>query len=239
MTDSARSGPAPGGPRPSVTAISDVRPQDFVEVSGIIRSAIAVTIGGSPACRYTLSDRTSELDLLFLGRLAVAGLERGRHCRVAGRAAVRDGRITIWNPRYWLQPGRVLIVDDDKAIRRVLELSLTARGYEVDLAATGAAAIDLARCGPDLIILDIGLPDLSGLAAITAIRASCDATIIVISAQEAVAARTAALAAGAADYLPKPFAIDMLLAKLQPGGRSPRLGWTARQARGYSLQESR
>lgn len=72
-----------------------------------------------------------------------------------------------------------------------------------------------------------------------AIRANCDAPIIVISAREAVAGRTAALAAGAADYLSKPFAIEMLLAKLQPGGCSPRPARTARPARGYSLQELR
>jgi two-component system, OmpR family, KDP operon response regulator KdpE len=73
----------------------------------------------------------------------------------------------------------------------------------------------LAGLGPDLILLDIGLPDIDGLMAIGQIQAECEAPVIVISARETVAARPAALAAGAVDYLPKPFSIDGLLARIR------------------------
>ena len=63
-----------------------------------------MTIGSGPACRYTLADETGEVDLLFLGRVVVAGLEPGSRCSAEGTAADRDGRLVIWNPRYQLYP---------------------------------------------------------------------------------------------------------------------------------------
>lgn len=214
-----QTGPGTGGKRHIATRITDVVPQGLAEVSGVICSARAMLIGGAPACRYILTDGTGELDLLFLGRVKIPGMRCGRRCRAKGTAGKRDDRLVLWNPRYWLESRGsespdVLVVVDDAAIRRVLEVSLTARGYQVDVAATGAAAIQLARREPGVVVLDIGLPDMSGLAAISAIRAKCDVPIIAISAQEAVATRTAALAAGASDYLPKPFAMDALLTRI-------------------------
>jgi CheY-like chemotaxis protein len=217
MTDLA--GPRTGGKRQAAVRIADVVPQGQADVAGVICSARAMSIAGAPACRYTLTDDTGELDLLFLGRVEIAGMRCGRRCRAVGTVARRDDRLVLWNPRYWLEaaggPHDVLVVDDDLAIRRVLEVSLAARGYHVDVAATGAAAIEFARREPGFVILDIGLPDMSGLAAISAIRAECDAPIIAISAEEAVATRIAALAAGASDYLSKPFAMNTLLAKVR------------------------
>ncbi|HXB47265.1 MAG TPA: response regulator [Streptosporangiaceae bacterium] len=217
MTDIA--GPRAGSEGQAAARMADVVPQGRADVTGVICSARAMSIAGTPACRYTLTDGTGELDLLFLGRVRIAGMRCGRHCRAAGTVGKRDDRLVLWNPRYWLEPAGappdVLLVDDDMAIRRVLEVNLAARGYQVDVAATGAAAIELARREPGFVILDIGLPDMSGLAAISAIRAECDAPIIAISAEEAVATRAAALAAGASDYLSKPFAMDTLLAKVR------------------------
>jgi CheY-like chemotaxis protein len=201
----------------------------------VIRSLRAMSIGGTPACSYTLADGTGQLDLLFLGRVEVAGLAKGRRCRAEGMVAVRDDRNVIWNPRYWIEPedqragvrggagqeplsglaSRVLVVDDDNAIRRVLAVSLKAHGYQVDLASTGQEALALAGQDTDLILLDIGLPDIDGLMAIREIQEECDAPVIVLSASETIAARTAALAAGAVDYLPKPFSIEGLLAKIR------------------------
>jgi hypothetical protein len=86
--------------RPVVTTIAEIRPQDLVRITGIIRSKAALSLSGCPACRYTLADGTGEVDLLFLGRVLIAGLETGLHCVAAGRAAARDERIVIWNPRY-------------------------------------------------------------------------------------------------------------------------------------------
>jgi CheY-like chemotaxis protein len=249
MTGGAGPHPAAGGPWPVVRSIGEARPQVRADVSGVIRSARAMSIGGTPACSYTLADGTGRLDLLFLGRVQVAALEQGRHCRAEGMVATRDDRNVIWNPRYWIQPedragpgrrapsgpacglparlpagsraARVLVVDDDRATRRVLAVSLRAHGYQVDLAATGEEAVALAGLDPDLILLDIGLPDINGLMAIGQLQAECDAPIIVISARETIATRPAALAAGAVEYVPKPFAIDGLLAKIRLVAPSP------------------
>jgi RecG-like helicase len=86
--------------RELMTSIGDIRPQDHVRVTGVIRSKAAMAISGCPACRYTLADRTGEVDLLFLGRVLIAGLETGVTCIAEGRAAARDGSVVIWNPRY-------------------------------------------------------------------------------------------------------------------------------------------
>jgi hypothetical protein len=90
--------------RPEVRDIGKVQPQERVAVTGDIVATAALSISGCPACRYTLSDGTGEVDLLFLGRIAVAGLDVGRRCTAEGTATARDGRIVIWNPRYLLQP---------------------------------------------------------------------------------------------------------------------------------------
>jgi len=86
--------------REVVTSTGDIRPQDHVRVTGVITSKAALSISGFPGCRYTLGDGTAEVDLLFLGRVLVAGLDTGLTCIAEGTATVRDGAIVIWNPRY-------------------------------------------------------------------------------------------------------------------------------------------
>jgi hypothetical protein len=87
-----------------VRPVNEVRPQDRVVVRGEIRSSTAMALRGCPACRYALADGTGELDLIFLGRVEVRGLEKGRRCTAEGTAATRDDRIVLWNPRYQLEP---------------------------------------------------------------------------------------------------------------------------------------
>lgn len=112
--------------------------------------------------------------------------------------------------------GRILLVEDQRPLRRVLELSLAARGFEVDQAATGQSALDVARRRPpDLIILDLGLPDMDGVEVITEVRAFASVPILVISARDAGLAEVRALAAGADGYLAKPFAIGDLVGRVR------------------------
>jgi hypothetical protein len=92
------------GPQPIITTIDAIQPQDRVAVTGVIIEYAAMAISGCPACRYTLADETGEVDLMFLGRVAIRGLEPGRRCSAEGTAANRDGWLAIWNPRYQLHP---------------------------------------------------------------------------------------------------------------------------------------
>jgi two-component system, OmpR family, KDP operon response regulator KdpE len=111
---------------------------------------------------------------------------------------------------------RVLIVDDDKGLLRALAVNLRARRYEVDTATDGASALDCAtRRPPDLVILDLGLPDLNGVEVVTGLRGWCSAPIIILSARESQLDKVAALDAGADDYVTKPFGMDELLARLR------------------------
>ena len=111
---------------------------------------------------------------------------------------------------------RILAVDDEPPILRALSANLRVRGYEVDLAPTGEAALDLAaRNPPDAVILDLGLPGISGIEVIRGLRGWTETPIIVLSAREAQAEKVAALDAGADDYVTKPFGMDELLARLR------------------------
>ncbi len=111
---------------------------------------------------------------------------------------------------------RVLVVDDEAQISRTLELNLAARGYSVDLAASGESAIELAaRRHPDLVVLDLGLPGMDGIDVIKALRAWTAIPIVILSAREAEAAKVAALDAGADDYVTKPFGINEFLARVR------------------------
>ena len=111
---------------------------------------------------------------------------------------------------------RVLAVDDEPPILRALAANLRARGYHVDLAPTGEAALELAaRHPPDAVILDLGLPGISGREVIAGLRGWTDTPIIVLSARDAQAEKVAALDAGADDYVTKPFGMDELLARLR------------------------
>ncbi len=111
---------------------------------------------------------------------------------------------------------RVLAVDDEPPILRALATNLRARGYDVDLATTGEAALELAsRQPPDVVILDLGLPGISGLDVIHGLRGWSSVPILILSAREAQADKVAALDAGADDYVTKPFGMDELLARLR------------------------
>jgi len=111
---------------------------------------------------------------------------------------------------------RVLVVDDDPALVRALSINLHARGYDVLTAETGASALTAAaRQPPDVVILDLGLPDLDGRQVIAGLRGWTHVPILVLSAREGQASKVAALDAGADDYIVKPFGMDELLARLR------------------------
>jgi two-component system KDP operon response regulator KdpE len=111
---------------------------------------------------------------------------------------------------------RVLVVDDELPMRRALGIGLRARGYEVDLAENGAQGLELAaRHHPDVVILDLGLPDMDGVDVAHALRGWTNVPIIVLSARESEGVKVAALDAGADDYVTKPFGMDELLARLR------------------------
>jgi two-component system KDP operon response regulator KdpE len=111
---------------------------------------------------------------------------------------------------------RVLIVDDEAQIRRFLDISLRTAGYEVLQAATGREALQLyAHKQPELILLDLGLPDISGHEVIRTLRQQTQAPIIVLSVRGEDADKVAALDAGANDYVQKPFSTAELLARIR------------------------
>ena len=111
---------------------------------------------------------------------------------------------------------RVLVVDDEPQILRALRINLRVRNYDVDTAATGTEALELAgRHPPDLVILDLGLPDLSGLEVIEGLRGWTSAPIVVLSGRADSADKVEALDVGADDYVTKPFSMDELLARMR------------------------
>jgi two-component system KDP operon response regulator KdpE len=115
---------------------------------------------------------------------------------------------------------RVLVVDDERQIRRALRTNLLARGYEVDLAATGEEALLMAaETKPDVVILDLGLPGVDGLGVVEGLRGWTTVPIIVLSVRDADADKIAALDAGADDYVTKPFSMGELLARLRAATR--------------------
>jgi two-component system KDP operon response regulator KdpE len=115
---------------------------------------------------------------------------------------------------------RVLIVEDDPQLLRALAINLRARHYDVDTAPDGATALAAAnRRPPDLVILDLGLPDMDGIQVIRGLRGWCSATIIVLSARETQTDKVSALDSGADDYMTKPFGMDELLARIRAAMR--------------------
>jgi two-component system response regulator MprA len=112
---------------------------------------------------------------------------------------------------------RVLVVDDDPPLRRMLERTLAAEGYEVAVAADGGAAlVATERYAPDVIVLDVAMPGLDGLAVCRRLRGKGLPTpILMLTARDAVTDRVAGLEAGADDYLVKPFAVQELVARLR------------------------
>jgi len=112
---------------------------------------------------------------------------------------------------------RILVVDDDRAVRESLRRSLTFNGYSVDLAVDGLDALDkTSQQRPDALVLDVMMPRLDGLEVCRRLRSSGDdLPILVLTARDSVSERVAGLDAGADDYLPKPFALEELLARLR------------------------
>jgi len=111
---------------------------------------------------------------------------------------------------------RVLVVDDDPPLRRMLARTLSAEGFEVTAAADGGAAlVEVERAAPDVIVLDVAMPAIDGLSVCRRLRGKGVATpILMLTARDAVADRVAGLGAGADDYLVKPFAVAELVARL-------------------------
>ena len=115
---------------------------------------------------------------------------------------------------------KVLVVDDEPQLVRTLRINLTARGYEVITASDGAGALRAAADGkPDVVVLDLGLPDIDGSTVIDGIRGWSSVPIIVLSARIDSSDKVAALDAGADDYVTKPFGMDELLARLRAAVR--------------------
>ncbi|MEU6550985.1 response regulator [Streptomyces sp. NPDC046915] len=115
---------------------------------------------------------------------------------------------------------RVLVVDDEPQITRALVINLKARKYEVDAAPDGRTALDLAASRhPDVVVLDLGLPDMDGVEVIRGLRGWTRVPILVLSARHSSDEKVEALDAGADDYVTKPFGMDELLARLRAAVR--------------------
>lgn len=111
---------------------------------------------------------------------------------------------------------RVLVVDDEPQIRRALSTNLSARDFDVTLAATGKEALALAaQTRPEIVLLDIGLPDLDGIEIIHGLRGWTDVPIIMLTVRNAERDKVEALDAGADDFVTKPFGMDELLARMR------------------------
>jgi two-component system KDP operon response regulator KdpE len=115
-----------------------------------------------------------------------------------------------------LSAGRILVVDDEPQIRRIMRVALTGAGYEVDDAKTGEEAlIKVREFRPDLVLLDINMPGMGGLAACKAIRADTNVAIIMLTVHNTESAKVEALDAGADDFVTKPFSTPELLARIR------------------------
>lgn len=112
---------------------------------------------------------------------------------------------------------RILVVDDDRAVRESLRRSLSFNGYTVDLAEDGVEALEaITHERPDAVVLDVMMPRMDGLEVCRQLRSTGDdLPILVLTARDSVSERVAGLDAGADDYLPKPFALEELLARLR------------------------
>ena len=112
---------------------------------------------------------------------------------------------------------RILVVDDDRAVRQSLRRSLSFNGYDVELAADGVEALErVAECAPHLIVLDVMMPRMGGLETARALRAAGVPTpVLMLTARDSASDRADGLASGADDYLPKPFSLDDLLGHIR------------------------
>lgn len=114
----------------------------------------------------------------------------------------------------------VLVVDDEPHLRRTLSINLRARGFEVQTAADGRSALEVVdERLPDVVVLDLGLPDLDGVEVLRRLRASCTVPVVVLSARHDSDDKVEALDAGADDYVTKPFGMDELLARIRAAAR--------------------
>jgi len=112
--------------------------------------------------------------------------------------------------------GRILVIDDEPQIRRVMRMTLTGAGYEVDDAKTGEEGLSkLREFRPDLVLLDINMPGMGGLSACRSIRADPNVAIIMLTVRNTEAAKVEALDAGADDFVTKPFSTPELLARIR------------------------
>jgi two-component system KDP operon response regulator KdpE len=119
----------------------------------------------------------------------------------------------------------VLVVDDEPQILRALRVNLAARSYDVVTASTGRQALDAAaRHHPDLVVLDLGLPDMDGVEVIRGLRGWTSVPIIILSGRSQSIAKVQALDAGADDYVTKPFNVDELLARVRAVARRSVVG---------------
>ncbi len=115
-----------------------------------------------------------------------------------------------------MSAGRILVVDDDPQIRRVMRVTLTGQGYEVDDAKEGETALEKLRDGRfDLVLLDMNMPGMSGLEACRAIRSQSDVAIIMLTVRDTETDKVEALDAGADDYITKPYNPPELLARIR------------------------
>ncbi|MFJ3673225.1 response regulator [Streptomyces sp. NPDC090106] len=136
---------------------------------------------------------------------------------------------------------RVLVVEDDPQLVRALVITMRARRYGVDAAPDGATALRLAATRPpDVVMLDLGLPDMDGVDVIRALRGRSRVPILVLSARHAAGDKVAALDAGADDYVTKPFGTDELMARLRAAVRRTEdtplaLGTTRVETAGFTI----
>jgi two-component system KDP operon response regulator KdpE len=115
-----------------------------------------------------------------------------------------------------LSAGRILVVDDEPQIRRIMRTTLTGAGYEVDDAKTGEEALEKVReFRPDLVLLDINMPGMGGMAACKEIRASSNVAVIMLTVRNSEADKVRALDAGADDFVAKPFSTPELMARIR------------------------
>lgn len=142
-----------------------------------------------------------------------------------------------------MSPGRILVVDDEPQIRRVLRSTLTSAGYEIEEAQDGEEAIERTQTfRPDLILLDMNMPGMDGLEACRAIRMDSHAAIIVLTVRNADSDKVAALDAGADGFVTKPFSMPELQARIRAALRRlptppSRIGFGSDQARSTSVPE--
>src|SRR5262249_29916147 len=132
------------------------------------------------------------------------------------RHAGRRGHLRFLAPRrerYEMKEGRVLVVDDEEHIRKAVGRALTARGYQVEMAPDGEEALSKAQAfQPDLVVLDLNLPQLDGFSVVRQLRTRNQVPILVLSVREDESDKVTALDLGADDYLTKPFGTDELMA---------------------------